>query len=46
VSNPTVSLATPGAAAIGVPNFFIDKFRIPPFLLLIYQAAGTQYNVR
>ena len=45
-SNPTVSLATPGPAAIGVPNFFIDKFRIPPFLLPIYQAAGTQYGIR
>ncbi|HYM57636.1 MAG TPA: lytic murein transglycosylase, partial [Solirubrobacteraceae bacterium] len=31
---------------IGVPNFFIDKFRIPPFLLPIYQAAGIQYGVR
>ena len=30
----------PGPAPIGVPNFFIDKFRIPPFLLPIYQAAG------
>ncbi len=29
-----------------MPNFFIDKFRIPPFLLPIYQAAGTQYGVR
>ena len=36
----------PGAAPIGVPNFFIDKFRIPPFLLPIYQAAGIQYGVR
>ncbi|HYM57465.1 MAG TPA: lytic murein transglycosylase, partial [Solirubrobacteraceae bacterium] len=45
-SNPTFSLATPGAAPIGVPNFFIDKFRIPPFLLPIYQAAGIQYGVR
>ena len=33
-------------APIGVPNFFIDKFRIPPFLLPIYQAAGIQYGVR
>jgi hypothetical protein len=32
----------PGAAPIGVPNFFIDSFRIPPFLLPIYQAAGIQ----
>jgi murein DD-endopeptidase MepM/ murein hydrolase activator NlpD len=45
-ANPTFSLATPGAAPIGVPNFFIDKFRIPPFLLPIYQAAGMQYGVR
>ena len=36
----------PGPAAIGVPNFFIDKFRIPVFLLPIYQAAGIQYGVR
>ena len=44
--NPSFSLAEPGPARIGVPNFFIDKFRIPPFLLSIYQAAGTQYGVR
>jgi murein DD-endopeptidase MepM/ murein hydrolase activator NlpD len=46
MSNPTTSLAVPGPAAIGVPNFFIDKFRIPVFLLPIYQAAATQYDVR
>ncbi|HEU4979059.1 MAG TPA: lytic murein transglycosylase [Solirubrobacteraceae bacterium] len=45
-ANPTFSLALPGPAPIGVPNFFIDKFRIPPFLLPIYQAAGIQYGVR
>jgi transglycosylase-like protein with SLT domain/peptidase M23-like protein len=44
-ANPTVSFATPGPAQVGVPNFFIDKFRIPPFLLPIYQAAGIQYNI-
>ena len=44
-SNPTFSLAQPGPAQIGVPNFFIEKFRIPPFLLPIYQAAGTEYGV-
>jgi soluble lytic murein transglycosylase-like protein len=44
-SNPTFSFALPGAAPIGVPNFFIDSFRIPPFLLPIYQAAGIEYNV-
>ena len=45
-SNPGYSLAMPGPARIGVPNFFIDKFRIPPFLLPLYQAAGMQYGVR
>jgi hypothetical protein len=45
-ANPTFSLATPGPAKIGVPNFFIDHFRIPPFLLPIYQAAGTEYGIR
>ena len=45
-ANPSYSLATPGPAPIGVPNFFIEKFRIPPFLLPIYQAAGIQYGVR
>ena len=29
-----------------MPNFFIDKFRIPPFLLSIYQAAGIEYGIR
>ena len=28
-----------------VPNFMIDKFEIPPFLLPIYQACGSQYGV-
>jgi hypothetical protein len=28
-----------------VPNFFIDKFQIPPFLLPLYQAAGIQYDI-
>jgi Transglycosylase SLT domain/Peptidase family M23 len=46
LENPTFSLAQPGPARIGVPNFFIEKFRIPPFLLPIYQAAGIQYGVR
>ncbi|MDA0167784.1 lytic murein transglycosylase [Solirubrobacter taibaiensis] len=45
-TNPSYSLATPGPARIGVPNFFIDKFRIPPFLLPIYQAAGMEYGIR
>jgi hypothetical protein len=44
-SNPTYSFALPGPAPIGVPNFFIDSFQIPPFLLPIYQAAGIEYDV-
>jgi murein DD-endopeptidase MepM/ murein hydrolase activator NlpD len=44
-SNPTTTYADFGAAPIGVPNFIIDQFTIPPFLLPIYQACGTQYNV-
>ncbi len=45
-TNPSFALATPGPAKVGVPNFFINKFRIPPFLLPIYQAAGMQYGIR
>jgi hypothetical protein len=45
-ADPGFSLAEPGPAPIGVPNFFIEKFAIPPFLLPIYQAAGIEYGVR
>ncbi|MDQ3740292.1 MAG: lytic murein transglycosylase, partial [Actinomycetota bacterium] len=45
-SAPAPSVAVPGPIRPGVPNFFVEKFRIPPFLLPIYQAAGMQYNVR
>ena len=44
-TNPTYSLSLPGPAPIGVPNFFIDSFRIPPFLIPIYQAAGIEYQM-
>ena len=44
-ANPTYSLSLPGPAPIGVPNFFIDSFRIPPFLIPIYQAAGIEYQI-
>ena len=43
--NPGYSVSLPGAPAVGVPNFFIDSFQIPPFLLPIYQAAGIEYQV-
>jgi len=39
--------ALPGPSfTTGVPNFVIRKFRVPIFLLPIYQAAGIQYGVR
>ena len=43
--NPTLTEAPLGPVPIGVPNFFIDKFEIPPFLIPIYQAAGVEYEV-
>ena len=46
-NNPTffdaLPTPTPGSA---VPNFVIRKFRVPIFLLPIYQAAGIQYGIR
>ena len=46
-SNPSFFDALPGPATVeGVPNFVIRKFRVPLFLLPIYQAAGIQYGVR
>ena len=44
LANPAFSFTLP-SAPVGVPNFFIDSFRIPPFLLPIYQAAGIEYDV-
>src|SRR4051794_11436916 len=44
--NPTFFDALPGPATTGVPNFVIEKFKVPIFLLPIYQAAGIQYGVR
>ncbi len=48
---PSPSTLTPSlpqaleASISGVPGFFIESFRIPPFLLPIYQAAGTAYGI-
>lgn len=45
--NPTYFDALPGPAPTnGVPNFVIQKFKVPIFLLPIYQAAGIQYGIR
>ncbi|WP_320673310.1 lytic murein transglycosylase, partial [Patulibacter defluvii] len=35
-----------GEPAVGLSGLSIARFRIPPFLLPIYQAAGTQYGIR
>jgi hypothetical protein len=43
--NPGLTVANFGPAPIGVPNFVIDSFEIPPFLLPIYQSCGTQFGV-
>jgi hypothetical protein len=46
-TNPGFMDVLPGpSSATGVPNFIIRKFRVPPFLLSIYQAAGVEYGVR
>jgi Transglycosylase SLT domain len=45
--NPGFVDALPGpSTAAGVPNFILRKFRVPPFLLPIYQAAGIEYGIR
>jgi hypothetical protein len=36
---------TLGSPISGVSSFFIESFQIPPFLLPIYQAAGTAYGI-
>ena len=43
-ANPTFSLALPGPAPIGVPNFFIDKFRDPA--LPAADLPGRRHPVR
>jgi hypothetical protein len=38
-------LLGPATLPAQIPNFFIGRFAIPPFLLSIYQAAGIQYGI-
>ena len=46
-TNPGFIDVLPGpSSSAGVPNFIIRKFRVPPFLLPIYQAAGIEYGIR
>ncbi|HEY7891625.1 MAG TPA: lytic murein transglycosylase [Solirubrobacteraceae bacterium] len=48
---PPPGFATPplpstlGSGIQGVPDFFLNSFSIPPFLLPIYQAAGSAYGI-
>jgi len=44
-TNPTVTVAPAQPAPLGVPNLIISQFTIPPFLLPIYQACGTEYGI-
>ena len=47
---PSPSALTPqlplafSTSLAGIPTFFIESFRVPPFLLPIFQAAGTSYG--
>jgi Transglycosylase SLT domain len=41
---PSLPLGLQSSIA-GVPGFFIESFQIPPFLLPIFQAAGTAYGI-
>jgi membrane-bound lytic murein transglycosylase B len=51
VRAPSPSALTPpspfalGSSLTGVPSLFIANFDIPPFLLPIYQAAGSAYGI-
>ena len=41
---PALPLSLRGSLA-GASGFFIESFQVPPFLLPIYQAAGTAYGI-
>jgi Transglycosylase SLT domain len=43
-SNPTF-FSAPAPQSGNVPNFIIEHFRVPIFLLPIFQSAGTQYGI-
>ncbi len=44
-TDPQYVLASPSITR-GIPNILLDQFRVPPFLLPIYQAAGVEYGIR
>jgi len=47
-SSPFAGLGSPlmTAPLANVSNAALDSFRVPPFLLPIYQAAGVEYGIR
>jgi Transglycosylase SLT domain len=45
IDSPSDPLSLDTSTWTGVPDFFIQSFRVPPFLLPIYQAAGARYDV-
>jgi hypothetical protein len=45
-ARPQALRGLPGPSGGSIPDFVIRKFRVPVFLLPIYQAAGTQYGIR
>jgi murein DD-endopeptidase MepM/ murein hydrolase activator NlpD len=42
---PSLPFSLRSSFAAGLPSFFIESFQIPPFLLPIFQAAGTAYGI-
>jgi hypothetical protein len=44
-SNPGLSIAEFGPAPVGISNYIIRDYEIPPFLLPIFNACGTQYGI-
>ena len=47
---PTLAADSPASLSLPltprIPGMLLDGFRIPPFLLPIYQAAGMEYGIR
>jgi murein DD-endopeptidase MepM/ murein hydrolase activator NlpD len=42
---PALPFSLRSSFAAGLPSFFIESFQVPPFLLPIFQAAGTAYGI-
>jgi hypothetical protein len=42
---PSLPFSLRSSFAAGLPSFFIESFQVPPFLLPIFEAAGTAYGI-